>query len=134
MPVVNINPWSYEYIRQLAQEATEFARRDGLRPALASEVVMTWRQRHRFNIPFLGDYVPQGWERIDWLIEPVLVDTTGRAVAGDPAITQAEFLIRAKQHTKGEEGFVVGYGVIEQGQFQVLVATYRKESDAQNQT
>ena len=83
MPVVNLNPWSYEYIRQLAQEATEIAKRDNLRPALASEVVKTFRNNRRFNIPFLGDYVPQGWERIDHVIEPVFVDTTGAAQPGE---------------------------------------------------
>jgi hypothetical protein len=134
MPVVNLNPWSYEYIRQLAQEATEIAKRDNLRPALASEVTKTYRRNHRFNIPFLGDYVPQGWERIDWLIEPVFVDTTGKAIPGDPAITHYEFLKRAEQHTKGEEGFIIGYGVIEQGQVQVLIATYRKEAHGKQET
>lgn len=128
MPVVNLNPWSYAYIRQLAQEATEIAKRDNLRPALASEVTKNFRSNRRFNIPFLGDYVPQGWERIDWLIEPVFMDTTGGAVPGDPAITHQEFFTRANQHTKGEEGFVIGYGVVEQGQTQVLIATYRKEA------
>jgi hypothetical protein len=129
MPVVNLNPWSYAYIRQLAQEATEIAKRDGLRPALATEVVMTYRRNHRFNIPFLGDYVPEGWTRIEWLIEPVFVDTTGTQRVLDEAvsITQDEFFKRAEQHTKGESSFVIGYGVVEQGQTQVLVAAFRKE-------
>jgi hypothetical protein len=135
MPVVNLNPWSYAYIRQLAQEATEIAKRDNLRPALANEVTKTYRSNRRFNIPFLGDYVPQGWERIDWLIEPMFVDTTGKAIPGDPAITHHEFLKRVAQHIKSKEGFVIGYGVIEQGQTQVLIATYRrKEEHGKDQT
>ena len=134
MPVVNLNPWSYEYIRQLAQEATEIAKRDNLRPALASEVVKTFRNNRRFNIPFLGDYVPQGWERIDHVIEPVFVDTTGRAIPGDPAITHYEFFKRVQQHVKGEEGSTIGYGVIEQGQVQVLIATFRKEAHGKSET
>lgn len=127
MPVVNLNPWSYEYIRQLAQEATEIAKRDNLRPALVIEVVRSYRQSFRFNIPLLGDHLPQGWERVDWLIEPVFVDTTGRAETGGPALTRFEFFERAKQHTKSEDSVVLGYGVIEQGQTQVLVATYRRK-------
>ena len=128
MPVPNLNPWSYKYIRRLTEEATEIARHDGLRPALASEVLMTWRQRQRFNIPFLGDYVPEGWERTG---EIGMVDRTGRALQGDPAMPALEFL-RQVHELKDKS---LGLGVIETGQTQVLVATYkRKESDAQNQT
>lgn len=129
MPVPNLNPWSYEYIRQLAQEATEIAKRDSLRPALASEVLMTWRQRHRFNIPFLGDYVPEGWERTG---EIGMVDRTGRALKGDPAMSTIEFLRRV-QELKDKD---LGLGVIEMGQTQVLVAIYRKEAhgNQENQT
>jgi hypothetical protein len=134
MPVINLNPWSYEYIRKMAEEATILARQEGLRPVLATEVVTTYKRNHRLNIPNLGDHIPEGWKRIDHLIEPVFVDITGRVRPGESnAITAFEFSKRAEQHTKGESSFVVGYGVIEMGQTQALVATYRKEADGNSQ-
>ena len=128
MPVINLNPWKYEYIRQLAEEATILARQEGLRPVLATEVVRTYKRNHRLNIPNLGDHVPEGWTRVDFLIEPVFVDITGISKPGESnAITLFEFFKRAEQHTKGKSSFVVGYGVIETGQTQALVAAYRKD-------
>ena len=83
MPVINLNPWKYEYIRQLAEEATILARKEGLRPVLATEVARTYKRNHRLNIPNLGDYVPEGWTRVDFLIEPVFVDITGISKPGE---------------------------------------------------
>jgi hypothetical protein len=129
MPVINLNPWSYSYIRQLAEEATILARRDGLRPTLATEITRTYRRTHRLNIPNLGDYVPEGWTRIDHLIEPVFVDTTGVNKDRESIVISGnELYQRALQHTKGESSFVIGYGVIETGQTQALVAAYRRNT------
>lgn len=130
MPVINLNPWSYTYIRQLAEEATILARQEGLRPTLATEIVKTYKHSHRLNIPNLGDYVPEGWTRVDFIEEPVFVDTTGIARPGEfNAITPYEFFKRVERHTQGDSAFGVGYGygVIEMGQTQALVATFRKE-------
>ena len=125
--MINLNPWSHEYVRQLIEEATLLAQQGGLRPTLATEVIKTYKHSRRLNIPNLGDYVPEGWTRVDWLIEPVLVDITGRARPGEfNGLTPLEFFEITKQHTKEESSFVIGYGVIEAGQTHVLVATYRK--------
>jgi len=133
-PVIAIlNPWNYEYIRQLATEAAEIARERGLRPSLATEVVKTYRHSHRFNIPFLGDYVPDGWKRLE-KIEPIFVDTTGRGQPGDPAITAFEFFRLVETSLKGKSISRIGYGVIEQGQTQALIATYKKESHGNKET
>jgi hypothetical protein len=121
-----INPWSYEYIRRLTDEATERAKEQSLRPALGKEVVATYKSSRRFNIPFLGDYTPDGWTRVDHLIRPIFVDTTGRGQPGDPAITSFEFFKRAETQLQTESSVVLAYGVIEQGQTQALVATYKR--------
>ena len=137
MTVINLNPWSYEYIRQLADEATILARQEGLRPAWATEIDRTYRRTLRLNIPFLGDYIPEGWTRMN-SIEPVFVDITGTVRPGESnAITKSEFFQQAL-HTAGledeQDGFILGYGVIEQGQTQALVATYRKEKIDKKET
>jgi hypothetical protein len=129
MPVVNLNPWSYAYIRKLAEEAAWYAQRDGLRPVLASEVLMNWRLRHRFNIPFLGDYIPDGWEQVHE-DHQLFVDTTGTARPGEQTLTQQEFLQRVRDLASGDEAYA--FGVVEQGQFQVLVATYRRKEEHGN--
>jgi hypothetical protein len=112
----------------LIEEATILARQEGLRPALATEVIKTYKLSSRLNIPNLGNYVPEGWTRIDFLFQPVFVDLTSTSKTRKPyAITPFQFFARAGQHTKSESLFTVGYGIVEVGQTQVLVATYRKE-------
>lgn len=123
----NINPWTYKYIRMLADEATLMAANQGLRPALADEAERNRRQSNRFNIPFLGDYIPEGWVRL-YEIEPVFVDTTGRGHPVGSIITQFEFAKRIQALRDKHPGEVLGYGVIELGQLAALVAVYRKES------
>ena len=121
----NLNPWPYSYVLKRIQQATEEARQQGLRIVLAREAVISWRQRSRFNIPFLGEHVPAGWSEVTgWA---VYVDTTGRGRPGNPTVlTQPEFFQRALEYsTRKKETY--GFGVIEQGQYQVLVALYRKE-------
>lgn len=129
--MTNINPWSYEYIRKTIEEATLLAKYDDLRPITSAEVVRTYKHSRRLNIPNLGDYVPEGWKRMDWMIEPVYVDITGRVRpgTGTQPISIAEFAKQVEQHTKGESSFVVGYGIIEMGQTQARIATYRKEEN-----
>ncbi len=66
-------------------------------------------------------------------VEPVFVDTAGRNVLAGPAITQQDFFDSILQRTKIGSALEVGYGVIEQGQTQALVATYRKEAHDNSQ-
>lgn len=118
MPIL-LNPWSYSYIRKLAEEATYLAKVNNLRPILSNEAATHWvrNKGKRFNIPLLGDYVPEGWERVE---EIGFVDTTGTAKTGDPAMPMSELYERILQHPG------LGLGIIEQGQNKVLVAIYRK--------
>lgn len=119
---MNLNPWKYEYIHQLAKEAGILARQDGLRPALASDMIRSYKTSHRFNIPFLGDYVPEGWKQDD----TIFVDLTGIARPGEfTGITQQEFYQRIQEYRGRND---IGYGVTEQGQTQVLVAAYRRNT------
>lgn len=121
---MNPNPWSYSYIRALAEEATERAKLQGLRPTLAAQAFATWKRSCRFNIPFLGDHVPDGWVRADDQIVPFFVDRTGRARPGENnCITAYEFYRRLEAWRDTPFAF----GVIEAGQTQALVAAYEKE-------
>jgi len=118
------NLWPYSYVQKRTLEATIEARQQQLRPATASEVVKNYRTAERFNIPFLGDYVPEGWKEIT-PDGAVYVKTTGSAL--NNTMTQAEFLQRARDYDTGDETY--GFGVMEQGQYKVLIALYRKEAN-----
>jgi hypothetical protein len=118
MPIP-LNPWSYRYIRKLADEATLLAKIENLSPIMADKALMNWRLNRRFNVPFLGDYVPEGWVMVD---EIGFVNTAGTVIGRNIGMTTAEFHDHIKQHTD------LGLGVIEMGQTQVLVASYRKEA------
>jgi hypothetical protein len=123
MPVRILNPWTYNYIRKLADEAAFTAQKQGLRPVLAPEIIRSYRNSKRLNIPFLGDYVPAGWERTG---EFGFVDTTGRAAQGDSAMPAFEFFRRVEHISHQEGSDDLGFGVIEIGQTQALVARYHK--------
>jgi hypothetical protein len=132
MPTI-LNPWPYSYIIQLATEASYQAEAEQLRPALANEVITNYRHSHRLNIPFLGGYVHPEWERLDDL--DVFVDSSGQGQPGEPALTQLEFYQRILRHSQAAERDGIGYGVIEVGQTQALVATYqRKEKRGSQET
>jgi hypothetical protein len=122
MPVI-LNPWSYSYIRKLADKAAYEAEHQGLYPTPAKKATMNYRTSRRFNIPFLGDYIPAGWERTG---EIGFVDTTGGAEQGDQAMPAFEFNRRIEKMLKDERNGDIGFGVIEIGQTQALVAVYRQ--------
>lgn len=76
------------------------------------------------EIPFLGNYLPNGWT----LVETRLVDSTGLGSSYEPAMTQSAFLRWAEQVQKQDP--TAGFGVYEQGQFQVLVGYYSQQVGA----
>jgi hypothetical protein len=67
-----------------------------------------------FKMPFLGVYLPKGWE----LSEKYFVDSSGWGSEGEPALTAKQFLAHVKK------GY--GYSIREAGQFQVYVNEFKK--------
>ena len=64
--------------------------------------------------PFLGEYVPKGWE----MVEEYFVDSSGWGKAGEPALTIPQFVDKIKPDC--------GYAITEAGQFQVYIGEFRK--------
>jgi hypothetical protein len=64
------------------------------------------------TIPFIGDYVPEGF----YLEDSLFVDTSGFGSESEPAMTQEMFF---KRLTVGK-----AYAVIEAGEFQVYVGVF----------
>ena len=85
------------------------------------------------SIPFLGKnrndnpYAPKGWKRVDapaprlMCVEKgyLFVDSSGFGRSGEGALSAQEFVDYIYEHDE------FGYGIVEAGQFQVVVATYQ---------
>ena len=77
-----------------------------------------------FPFPFLGDYCPDNWERVELegpgvFCNAYFVDSSGFGEPGEAALTISDFVDLL------EPGY--GYAVTEGGQFQVRVGKYRQK-------
>jgi hypothetical protein len=107
-------------IREIQAEAAERAAQDNETPyMLWPEDLDLIRDRIRrgegpaFPFPFIGDYVPRGWEMID----NFMADSSGFGAPDEPALTPEQMIERIKPG--------MGYAIIEAGQFQVVVGEFR---------
>ncbi len=104
---------SGEQIRSIASKFARKARRLGTRPlVIRSRDNLIALRGGTKKIPFLGDYVPEGF----YLEEELFVDSSGFGRPGEAAMTQEQFL------DKLEIG--KGYAIREAGEFQVYVGVY----------
>lgn len=129
---------SYEVMRANAVEAAERAQSEGKEPAtfvgLGHDAIRSGMR----SIPFLGKnddeddspFVPDGWKRVDAPEAPrhmgctkgyLFVDASGMGSRGEPALTVDEFTDYVYDHKD------LGYGIVEAGQFQVVIATYERK-------
>jgi len=110
---------SIGYIKQMNKEAEDRAKANGLRPIIIkrskaidyTKDIIINRLR---SIPNLGDYRPKGWK----LVKDYLVDSSGFGSPSEPAYTIDQFADEI------EVGF--GYGIIECGQFQVVIGKFKR--------
>jgi hypothetical protein len=124
---------SYAQIIELNDEATKRACQERLEPYALDEIGLKMlRERFTgFPFPMLGDHVAEGWERVDVLEEGFdaratagdpyrgfFVDKSGFGGDDEPAMSVAELLDALKP------GY--GYGLCNEGQFQITVAVYRR--------
>jgi hypothetical protein len=72
---------------------------------------------HIRQIPFLGGYLPKGYERVDELF----VDMSGFGSDNEPALSLRQFLSKVMEFGPGH-----AYNFSEQGQFQGYVTVSRK--------
>lgn len=119
---------SSEYIRQLADEAAERAKNDGREPQTFLGLGHDGIRSRMRSIPFLGNYVPEGWKRVE-LEKPrslacddgyLFVDKCGMSAEDEPALTAGEFVDYIYKHRE------FAYAIVEEGQFQVVVAGYER--------
>jgi hypothetical protein len=78
-----------------------------------------------FPFPSLGDYVPDGWERV----ESYLVDSSGFGGENEPALTVRGLRAKIEERAAANrvEGRTTGWAIVEIGQFQVVVGEFTKQ-------
>lgn len=112
---------SASQMNRMADDAAKRAKRNALKP----QQYVSQAQGNK--IPFLGDYVPKGFKRVEaadpgrWTgaAEGYLeVDSSGFGGENEPALTMKQFEEYAAKHPE------YYYGIVEAGQFQVVLATY----------
>lgn len=101
---------SLDQIRAIAREATERACQQNLTPYPIWEEDLA--NMPPFPFPFLGDYVPKGWEKVG----EFFVDSSGLGMPNELALTAYQFLEKIKVGR--------GYAITEAGEFQVYVGEY----------
>ena len=74
-----------------------------------------------FFCPNIGSLEPRGWKRTgaSWFI-----DKTGHGLESEPALTWAQFRSRLAGYLLRHPSH--GFAVVEEGEFQVVVAAFRK--------
>jgi len=101
-----------EQIQAISRDAAKEAAKEGKIP------FVVWQEDLQdippFPFPFLGDYVPAGWQKV----EEYFVDSTGFGTQGEAALTISQFL---EKITPGH-----GYAITQSGEFQVKVGEYVK--------
>jgi len=105
---------SLRTIREISSKYARKAKRLGTKPLVMTETIIAGLKsgKGRRRIPFLGDYVPEGFHLIDTLF----VDSSGWGTSHEAALTQEQFLASLKVGR--------GYAIVEAGEFQVYVGVF----------
>jgi hypothetical protein len=104
-------------IRNISRQAAARAARNHQTPFIMEQEDLDETGRVLRHIPFLGNYLPKGFEKVD----EYFVDSSGFGKEGEPALTFRQFCAKVRQNGSG-----YGYGITEAGQFQVYIGVYSK--------
>jgi len=114
--------WSSQTIQDIADEAANEAREQGLTPQPVEQAIAEYKSRGRISAPFLGDYTPEGWERKELTF---FVDASGFGDEGELALTVKAFVRKLEGLAKSRDHYAIA--IREQGQFQVVIGVYRPD-------
>lgn len=110
---------SIEYIVSLRKEAAHEARRMGRVPLQVNPERVEEEIR---RVPNLGDYRPKGWKLLPRA--DLFVDKSGFGQEDEPALTFRGLCARVRSLLTVEPG--LGFGMIEEGQFQAVIGVFRR--------
>jgi len=120
----NGNMMSIETIVALSKEAGRKARRLGRKPqTFASEQEV---DEQFAKVPNLGDYAPKGWRHLEG--RDLFVDKSGFGAEDELALTVRGYKERVKELLRENPGY--GFGIIEEGQFQIYVGVFERTKGA----
>lgn len=114
----------YSQISDIVRQQTRKAKKAGRKPASIREYTGENYRAFIRRIPFLGDYVPTGWE-VATEIESLFVDKTGLGGSDEPALNLDQFKRKLDNFKLSGDNF--GFGIIEEGEFQVYIQVYRPD-------
>ena len=107
---------SAEYINSLADEAAIEAKRNRKRPVVIQDADILTPEQIAKRIPNLGSYRPQGWS----IQEHRMADSSGFGSESEPAMTLRQLKAWVLENPDD------GYGIIEVGQFQVVIGRFTR--------
>lgn len=106
-------------LRALSHQATVKAATKRLRPfVIFAEADVDKFPPYPF--PFIGNYKPMGWEKVDELF----CDSSGVGAPDEAALTQAQLMVQLKRLVKSETTY--GFAITTIGQFQFYLGVYKK--------
>lgn len=134
-------------IRAMQRRAARKSQRNHVEPLLVTEGDLSRLESHLVAIPFIGDRLPRGWQRVHarklyretggavadpWQRgyargfdgeygETLFVDSSGWGGENEPALTVDQFYDWVRDHGKGH-----GFAIVETGQFQVVVGVFKQ--------
>lgn len=123
---------SYEQIAADSRRATARSRRASRSPKQFTGLGHDAIRAEIRSIPFLGDYVAPRFQRVDAPDAPrgmackpgyLFVDSSGFGRDDEPALSVQQFVDYIYAHRE------LGYGIVEVGQFQVVIATYERKAE-----
>jgi hypothetical protein len=115
---------SIETIQALSCEQGRKARKLGKRPqTFASETEV---EEHFREVPNLGDYTPRGWRHLEGC--DLFVDKTGWGAGDELALTASRYVDKVKELLRRNPEY--GFGIIEEGQFQVYIGVFERVKGA----
>ena len=119
----------YSQIKSMAQEAAERAELEGVKPTSIFDLDLHSRNLFPLPVPFLGDYVPEGWEILpdqQGEQQSLFCDSSGFGSENEPAMSVNQLVRKLEQYAQGDNN--IGFGIIEAGEFQVVIGLYRPDS------
>jgi len=111
-------------IQALADEQAKLAARKGAVPYVPwnAQEVQDWQS---FPFPNLGSHRPPGWE----LVDTALADKTGWGQPWEPALTPEQLKVWVSEQMAAHASTSVGFAIIEEGQFQVVIGAFTRQSE-----
>jgi hypothetical protein len=113
---------SIQYIRAESDRAARKAAKANRQPYVIYDEEEVNESRS-WPFPFIGHFVPEGWEKVDELF----CDSSGFGSESEPALTQRALRAKLLEYVRADETF--GFAITEVGQFQCHVGVYKANGE-----